>query len=127
MSDDLFLMPEDARGGDLVSIDVFEGRLVVMEATGEETETETSFGPSTYLPSRVLDVEGKGEWEEMWVWSAGVRSQLKAAKRAGKPIVGVVGKGEAKPGRSAPWLIKDADAKQIAKARDAYTAASTPF
>ena len=126
-NDDLFTLPADAKGSG-VNMSDFEGRLIVVRPTGEETQVDTKMGESTYIPADVLDVEDpESGWQSVWVFSAGVRAQLKAAARQGKPIVGVLGHGTASPGKSAPWLVLDPDAKQIEKARDAYTKVAVPF
>lgn len=127
--DDEFALPSETKGEGL-GIGDFEGHLVILRAAGAETQMDTSFGESTYIPSQILDVDGDltpEGFEDIWVWSAGVRSQLKSATKAGKPIVGVVGKGTAKPGKSAPWLIIEPDAAQLAEAKKAYTKYNTPF
>ena len=125
--DDMFTMPADAQSG--LSIADLEGHLVILKAVGEEKTIDTKIGESTYVPAEVLDLDGEtpDRWLELWVFSAGVKSQLAAATRQGKPIVGTIGKGTAKPGKSAPWLVLDPDAKQVDKARKAYVAANAPF
>ncbi|MFM2437558.1 MAG: hypothetical protein RLZ55_369 [Actinomycetota bacterium] len=127
-ADDDFALPSEAKGEGL-GIGDFEGHLVILRAAGSETETDTAFGLSTYIPAKILDVDGDltpEGWEDIWVWSSGVRSQLKSAHKAGKPIVGVVGKGTAKPGKSAPWLLIEPTEAQRQAARDAYNA-QAPF
>lgn len=126
-NDDIFTLPADAKGSGANMSD-FEGRLIILKPTGEEQTVDTKMGESTYIPADVLDVESPQDgWQSVWVFSAGVRSQLKAAARQGKPIVGVLGHGDAKPGKSAPWLVLDPDAKQIAAAREAFVKADVPF
>jgi hypothetical protein len=126
--DDLFTLPEDVSAG--IKLEDIEGHLVIMRATGEMTKIDTKIGPSEYLPAEVLDLddpENAGVWQEIWIFSTGVGSQLKASQRQKKPIVGVIGKGEAKPGNNAPWLVLDPDAAQVKRAREAFVKADAPF
>jgi hypothetical protein len=125
--DDMFTMPADAQSG--LSIGDLEGHLVIMRAIGDEKTIDTKIGESSYVPAEVLDLDSEDptHWQELWVFSAGVKSQLAAATRQGKPIVGTIGKGVAKPGKSAPWLVLDPDAKQVDKARKAFVTANAPF
>lgn len=129
MSDDLFNLPSESKGSG-ISIASLEGKLIVLLADGEEREVETSIGTSMAAPALVLTVDDDttgGELQPMLVFSAGIKAQLGTSRRNGKPIVGVVGQGEAAKGKSAPWLLLDPDAKQLTAAREAYTKATAGF
>jgi hypothetical protein len=129
MSDDLFSTPSDLPSSGIKVADI-EGALVIIKPEAEEIELETVHGDATARPSKVLVVEGPGaapEWQDCLLFGAGLKAQAGAAARSGKPIVGVLGKGEAKPGKNAPWVVKDPTSAQMEKARKAYLATSVPF
>lgn len=128
MSDDLFSKPSDLPSAGLKIADL-EGSLVVVKPDAEETKLETSLGEAMARPAQVLVIDGdlaSDKWQPALLFGAGLKAQAGAAARSGLPIVGVVGKGEAKPGKNAPWLFKDPTEKQLEAARRAYMAAA-PF
>lgn len=130
---DTFSNPSELGGGNLKIADL-EGHLVVIEAVdGQEVEVDTQRGVTQMLPCRVIvvdDVEHQFEpgWNEIGIFAVMLRAQLKRAFKHGKPsVVGVIGKGKAQPGKTAPWILDDANALQTRLARQAYTEASNPF
>ena len=128
MSDDLFNKPSDLPTGGLKIADL-EGCLVVVQPDAEEVKMSTSIGEGTARPAQVLVLDGdlaSDSWQPALLFGAGLKAQAGAAHRSGRPIVGVVGKGEAKAGKTAPWLFKDPTDKQLEAARRAYMAAA-PF
>jgi hypothetical protein len=130
MADDLFSTPSALPAGGLKIADL-EGSLVIIKPGPEEVEMVTTLGDATARPAQVLVLDGEHadpkEWAEILLFGAGLKAQAGGAVRAGKPIVGVVGKGEAKPGKTAPWLIKDPTTAQLEVARKAYLATTLPF
>lgn len=121
------LMSASSASGGLKLADL-EGCLVIMRPTGAPESTQTAYGEGTYTPAEVLVVSGAadltdGTWHELYVFPKVVQGQLRAAAKAGQPIVGEVGKGTAKPGQSAPWVLLDADEAGLNTARAAFAAA----
>lgn len=121
------LMSASSASGGLKLADL-EGSLIIMRPTGEPESMQTAYGEGTYTPAEVLVVKGApeyadGTWHDLWVFPKAVQGQLRAAAKAGQPIVGEVGKGAAKPGQSAPWLLLDTDEDGLNAARAAFTTA----
>jgi hypothetical protein len=126
---DLFATPSDLPSGGLKIADL-EGALVICKPEADEVEMSTDFGDTTARPSQLLVVTGPlaaDQWQDCLLFGAGLKAQAGAAARSGKPIVGVVGRGVAKPGRSAPWLFLDPTPDQLDAARKAFVKTSAPF
>ena len=127
---DPFLNGSEA-GGSGVRLADLDGRLVVMTPSPTEEEVETRLGSDMARRCDVLVVDGDdelaGETHDVLVFQTGLKAQLAAAVRKGKVLVGVVGHGEARDGKSAPWLVLDADEAQVKRARDAYTKVTAGF
>lgn len=130
MSDDLFSTPSSLPQGSSLKVADIEGSLVVVRPEDDEVTITSEYGETTARPAKVLVVSGpeaSGEWLEMLLFGAGLKAQAGAAVRSGKPIVGVIGKGVAQKGKSAPWLFIDPSATQLEAARKAYAASTVPF
>ena len=126
----MFTKASEASSGGLKLADL-EGCLVVMKPDGEPDTVQTAHGDGEYTPAKVLVVKGadelQGEWHDMWVFAKAVQGQLRGAAKNGAPLVGEVGRGDAKPGKSAPWLLLDPDADGLEAARAAYVKAEAGF
>ncbi len=97
-----------AQGGDRIPLDDVNGSLLLFTVRGVEKDIQTSFGPSDAVKCDVaaLDGNNKGEtWDDTLIFPRVLRSQL--ASREGGMVLGRLGKGTAKPGQSAPWLLAD--------------------
>jgi hypothetical protein len=120
-----FVTPSAASGN--LRLADLEGCLVVLRPTGPPETTTTAYGDGSFTPAEVLVVSGArelaGTWHELYVFAKAVQGQLRAAAKAGQPLVGTVGKGPAKPGQSPPWLLVDTDEDGLTAARAAYSAA----
>jgi hypothetical protein len=114
-------------GGSKLRITDLDGKLVVIQPEPDEVQIETSMGPATARPVKVIIVGEGDQWQEMLIFGKALLVQLGQAARAGRPIVGVVGHGEAQPGRSAPWLIHDATEAQVELARTAWAKTEAGF
>lgn len=122
------LTPSQVSSSDTVNVPDLEGCLVVLQATGPESTADTVRGPAQYIPARVLVVEGAAElagaWHELWIFPKVLLGMLRKAN--GQPLAGVVGKGTARAGQSAPWILLDAEGGDMAKAQAAYDQATRP-
>lgn len=112
-----------------------QGKLLIIEPTSFESGIQTSFGTADAVKADVHVITGPGESEdypECLVFPKLLASQLKG--QIGRKVVGRLGQGQAKPGQSAPWLLNEATADDIAKAQEwlsrkapAVTSAAPPF
>lgn len=129
VEDDLFVDPSSVAGsGDLIKLQDFEDRLIVLRAKSGEEKTMSKDGETmTYIEAELLDVGADDPaWQELWIFPVVVLGQVRRAYP--KPVVGVLGKGEAsKVGRSAPWILIDANERQRKAARAAYVKAEAGF
>lgn len=134
-ADDLFATPTQVEGsgggGESLHIADVEGSLVVIRAEADEVVIDTKLGEASALPAQILVVDGKSagpDWQRILLFGVVLRRQAGAAQKSGRPLVGVVGRGEPfKVGQSAPWIIADPTAAQVEAARKAYLAVSVPF
>jgi hypothetical protein len=119
-----------APGGDKFPLADLNGSLLRITVTKEEKAVQTAFGLSD--PVRcdvvVLDGEHKGEiYSDTLLFPKVLASQLRSF--VGKaPVVARLGRGVAKPGQSAPWVLSAASEGDYETARkyDAYIATQAP-
>lgn len=112
-----------------------KGKLLVIEPLSFETGIHTAFGDADATKANIHVLTGPGEAEdypEALIFPKLLASQTKG--QIGKKVVGRLGQGTAKPGQSAPWLLEEATADDIAKAQEwltkqatAVTSAQAPF
>ncbi len=101
-------------------------RIEVLEAVAS---METSFGPASPVRANVVALDGANKgtaWPDSLIFPRVLVSQLKPS--VGQVVLGRLGKGSAKPGKSAPWLLEAPTAEDIAVAQryDAHVAKSAP-
>ena len=82
-----------------------EGHLVVIEPKEYVASMVTSFGEKDAIRITVHDVSAKETHEDVLFFGALIGA-LKG--QIGKRVLGVIGKGTAKPGQAPPWVIADA-------------------
>ncbi|ETJ03699.1 MAG: hypothetical protein Q605_AUC00802G0006 [Actinomyces urogenitalis DORA_12] len=83
-----------------------EGQLVIFEPKAVETDIQTNYGVSDAVRATVTILDGPGGVEEIpdaLIFPKVLQSQLKP--RIGEALLGRIGRGNAKPGQSAPWLV----------------------
>lgn len=98
------------------------GRLLIIEPLAVETGIQTVHGPSDAVRANVYSLTGPGQAEEFadtLIFPKLLQGQTRG--QVGKKVVGRLGQGIAKPGQSAPWVIGEATADDIEKAK-AYLA-----
>lgn len=100
-----------------------EGSLVLLQRTGPPVTLATVHGEASATPARLLivddDVDG---WMESLVFPV----MLQAAIKDDSPVLGVVGRGDARPGKSAPWVLHDPTPEQVEKAEKVWAANEEP-
>lgn len=104
-----------------------EGHLLVVEPAEYVPSIQTAMGESDAVRVDVHDITAQETFEGVLWFSTVLVSSLKG--QVGRKVLGVMGKGVAKPGQSAPWTLvdasRDADAVKAASAYLEARAAST--
>lgn len=107
-----------AAGGETLKPSDLEGHLLVVEPEEYIASMTTSFGDKDAVRVTVHDITDQTTTESV-LWFSGVLvGSLK--NRIGQKVLAVMGKGNAKPGQSAPWILVDASGNSTAV--DAATA-----
>ncbi len=113
-----------APGSTLKPADI-EGHLLVVIAEEYIPEIQTAMGASEAIRVSVHDITS-GETAENVLWFSKVLvSSLKSMM--GRQVLAVMGRGQAKPGQSAPWVLVDAShsSEAIAAATQYLTSRQT--
>jgi hypothetical protein len=117
-----FASPSTGGGTVLKPADV-EGHLLVVEPIEFIENMTTSMGESDAVSVTVHDITAQETFESVLWFSRVLVGSLKG--RIGQKVLGVMGKGEAKPGQTAPWVLKDASGEPKAvKAATDYLVAN---
>ena len=85
-----------------------EGHLLVVEPREYIASMATVMGESDAVRCTVHDITDSTTYDEVLWFSSVLVGSLKS--RIGAKVLGTMGKGVAKPGQSAPWLLNDASA-----------------
>ena len=114
----MFTAPAAGGGSDVRPADL-EGHLLIVEPQEYCESIPTSMGDKDAVRVTIHDVtEGETHEDVLWFPKVLVGS-LKG--RIGQKVLAVLGKGTAKPGQSAPWILIDATTEADAvKAATAY-------
>ena len=109
----MFVSPSAASGDTIKPADV-EGHLLVVEPIEYIASMATSFGDTDAVRINVHDINAQATYESVLWFSGGLVGSLKG--RVGQKVLGTMGKGTAKPGMSAPWILQDASGNDKAVA-----------
>ena len=102
-----------------------EGHLLVVEPTEYIEKMPTQMGESDAVRCTVHDLNTKTTHEEVLWFSTVLVGSLRT--RIGAKVLGVMSKGVAKPGQTAPWILQDASGvAEAVQAAQAYLAQHTP-
>lgn len=104
---DMFDGPSSATGIDLNDL---EGSLLLIQPLSYEEGIKTNYGDANAVRANVnvLDGPQKGEqYNDTLLFPKVIASQVKGNCGTGRYNLGRLGKGQAKPGQSAPWLLAD--------------------
>lgn len=102
-----------------------KGKLLIVEPLAVEQGVQTVHGTTDPVRANVYALTGPDtadDYPDTLVFPKVLIGQLK--NQVGKKVVGRLGQDAAKPGQSAPWVIEEASADDIEKAR-AYLAKSS--
>jgi len=102
----------------------YQGNLILVWPTEYKTAIKTAFGDSDAIAARVvvLDTPTIEEHDNVLFFQGALISTLKPSVGSAKPVLGRLGRGTAKPGQTAPFVLTpftEADAKA---ARDYFAA-----
>lgn len=120
MSTNPFAAPAPATGG--VDLKTLLGTLLIIEPHGVEDGIQTVHGPSSAVRATIHVVDGTsaGEvHEDVLLFPKVLQGQLKS--RVGQKVLGRLGQGLARPGQSAPWVIQEATAADVAAGTEYLT------
>ena len=109
----MFVSPAAGSGDSIKPADV-EGHLLVVEPIEYIASMATSFGDTDAVRINVHDINAQATYESVLWFSGGLVGSLKG--RVGQKVLGTMGKGTAKPGMSAPWILQDASGNDKAVA-----------
>lgn len=112
-----FASPAPASGGlDLKSL---LGALLIVEPLSIEEGVQTVHGPATAVRATVHVVDGPNAndvHEDVLIFPKVLVGQLRT--RINQRVLGRLGQGLARPGQSAPWILQEAEAADIAAGTD---------
>ena len=120
---------EPPAGGDPLTWGDHEGKLLLIEPVELVAEIATSFGPTTAIRANVHIVTGPAVGtlhEDVLIFPKVLQSQLRQHIGAGAPVVGRLSKGDARPGKLAPYKLIEATADDLEKAKAYWIARSAP-
>lgn len=104
---DLFDAPGSASG---IKWEDLNGKLLLIQPLSEESGINTAFGPANAVRANVTVLDGPTAGEEFndtLIFPKVLASQVKGNCGSGRFNLGRLGKGNAKPGQSAPWMLGD--------------------
>lgn len=102
-----------------------ENHLLVVEPTEYIEKMSTQMGESDAVRCTVHDITSKTTHDEVLWFSTVLVGSLRS--RIGAKVLGVMSKGVAKPGQTAPWVLQDASGvPEAVKAAQDYLAAHAP-
>jgi hypothetical protein len=96
--------------GDKIDFDQLIGRLLLIYPKQLKTDIATSFGEKDCLVADVVVLDGPTAGEQLhdaFIFPGYMIGQLKDYVGNPNPALGRIGKGEAKPGKQAPWKLQD--------------------
>jgi hypothetical protein len=105
-----------AGDGERVSLRDLEGSVVVMIAEEYIASLETANGVTDCVKCKIHDITSSKTYEDQLIFARVIVNGLK--DKIGSPVLGVVSKGAAKPGKSSPWVLTTATEAQKAAAAD---------
>lgn len=103
----MFAQPASSTGLDLKAN---EGALLMITPTEFKEGITTAYGTSDAVAASVVILDGPNAGEEIddtLIFPKVLQGQLKKYIGTGQLCLGRLGKGQAKPGQSAPWMLGD--------------------
>lgn len=103
----MFAQPASSTGLDLQAN---EGALLMITPTNFEEGISTAYGTTDAVEANVVILDGPNAGEKLdgaLIFPKVLQGQLKRYIGTGQIALGRLGKGQAKPGQSAPWKLED--------------------
>lgn len=126
---------DPATGGDKLPLADLQEALLLFTVHEQMGEMQTSFGPATPIRADVAVLDGphKGQvYDDALVFPRVLQGQLRPS--VGGMVLGRLGKGTAKAGQSAPWMLaaptdgdREVGKKYLVYAESQQQAAEEPF
>lgn len=93
-----------------------EGKLLIIEPVEYKTGIQTSLGEAEAIEVNLVDLDSGSTHSSVLFFNVALRNSLRP--NIGKKVLARIGKGVAKPGKSAPWVLLNATDNQadVAKA-----------
>lgn len=91
-----------------VKITDFSGQLLLMEPTAERKDIMTAFGSVDAIEANLVVLDGADAGtghSGVLVFQKALQGQLRSKIGTGRHVLGRLGRGVAKPGQSAPWVL----------------------
>jgi len=105
--------------GDNFKAEAYEGKLVLFMGH-QKMNVDTVHGEATIAECQLVACPEAGEVvSDVWVFGMSLAPSV--YKSPAPVVVGIIGRGTAKPGKSAPWQLQEASEAQTEKARKWYT------
>ena len=102
--------------GERIALRELEGSVVVMVAEEYVASIDTQNGNTDAIRVTIHDITGSKTYKDQLVFARVIVNGLK--EKIGAPVLGVVSKGNAKAGKSSPWVLTTATEAQKAAAAD---------
>jgi hypothetical protein len=99
-----------AGDGERIALRDLEGSVVVMVAEEYIAAIDTQNGTTDAVRVTIHDVSGKRTYKDQLIFARVMVNGLK--DKISVPVLGVVGKGASKAGKSAPWVLNSATEAQ---------------
>ncbi len=99
-----------------VKVADLNGHLLILEPLEYKTGIQTVHGDADAIEVRINDLDTGFNHESVLFFNVALKNALKT--KIGQKVLARIGQGQAKPGKSAPWILVDAtgDADAVAKA-----------
>jgi hypothetical protein len=119
-----FASPGVGGSGDSVTPSDLDGHLLVIEPSEHVQGIATTFGEKDAIRATIHDITAQSTHTDVLLFPGGLIGALKG--RVGQRVLAVMGKGAAKPGQAAPWILTDASGvPEAVQAATAYLTGQT--
>jgi hypothetical protein len=119
-----FASPGVGGSGDSVTPSDLDGHLLVLEPSEHVQGINTTFGEKDAIRTTIHDITEQATYTDVLLFPGGLIGALKG--RIGQRVLAVMGKGAAKPGQAAPWILTDASGLgEAVQAATAYLTSQT--
>lgn len=107
----------------------YDGQLLLVRPTEHREAIQTAYGPADAVVADVTPLDGDDagiESSGILVFQKALQGQLRPKIGTGRFVLGRLGRGVAKPGQSAPWVLGEPTEADKQKAREHLNRKDTP-